>query len=59
VYWGPAAGNYTSSVTLNNAGLAAYVVESLAPGTYYFAVTALNALGVESAFSNPGTKTIQ
>ena len=59
VHWGPTAGNYTGSVTLNNAGLTAYVVESLAPGTYFFAVTALNSVGVESAFSNSGSKTIR
>jgi len=59
VYWGPAAGNYTSSVTLNNAGLASYVVGSLAPGTYYFAVSALNSLGAESVKSNVGSKTIR
>jgi hypothetical protein len=59
VYWGTSATSLTSSVTLNNAGLTAYVAESLAPGTYYFAVTAVNSLGVESARSNTGTKTIR
>jgi hypothetical protein len=59
VYWGTSAGNYSSSVTLNTAGLTSYVVESLAPGTYYFAVTALNSGGVESTFSNSATKTIR
>jgi hypothetical protein len=58
VYWGPAAGNYPSSVTLNNAGLSSYVVGSLAPGTYYFAVAAVNSVGAESAKSNVGSKTI-
>ena len=59
VYWGPAAGSYTSSVTLNNPGLTSYVVENLAPGTYYFVVSARNSSGVESAMSNSGSKTIQ
>lgn len=59
VYWGTTAGSYTNSVTLNNAGLSSYVVSSLAPGTYYFAVTALNSSGVESAKSNSGSKTIR
>lgn len=58
VYWGPAAGNYTSSVTLSNAGLTAYVVSSLAPGRYYFVVTALSSTGVESTFSNVASKLI-
>ena len=58
VRWGPAAGNYTSSVTLNNAGLTSYVVGNLVSGTYYFVVTALNSSGVESQFSNVASKTI-
>ncbi len=59
VYWGPSAGNYTSSVTLSNPGLTSYVVGNLVPGTYYFVVTARNSAGVESSFSNAGSKTIQ
>ena len=59
VYWGTSASSLSNSVTLNNAGLTSYVVSSLAPGTYYFAVSALNSSGVESAKSNSGTKTIR
>ena len=59
VYWGTAAGSYPNSVTLNNPGLTSYVVENLAPGTYYFVVSARNSSGVESAMSNSGSKTIQ
>jgi hypothetical protein len=58
VRWGTSAGNYTSSVTLNNPGLSSYVVGSLVSGTYYFVVTALNSAGVESQFSNMASKTI-
>jgi hypothetical protein len=58
VRWGPAAGTYTSSVTLSNPGLTAYVVGNLVPGTYYFVVTALNSAGAESQFSNVASKTI-
>jgi putative Ig domain-containing protein len=59
VYWGSAIGDYPNSVTLNNPGLASYVVEGLAPGTYYFVVTARSSAGSESPFSNVGSKTIQ
>ena len=59
VYWGPAVGNYTQSVSVNNPGLSTYVVESLVPGTYYFAVAAVNSLGGESAKSSVASKTIQ
>jgi hypothetical protein len=58
VYWGTAAGNYPNGVTLNNPGLTSYVVGNLAPGTYYFVVTALSSAGVESQFSNTASKTI-
>jgi hypothetical protein len=59
VYWGLAAADLASSVTLNNAGLTSYVVQNLAPGMYFFAVSALNSLGVESELSNTASKAIQ
>jgi hypothetical protein len=59
VYWGQTQGNYSNSVTVGNAGLSRYVVDQLTPATWYFTVTALNAAGIESAFSNVATKTIQ
>jgi hypothetical protein len=59
VHWGTAVGSYPSSVRLDNPGLASYVVDGLAPGTYYFAVTAINSAGTESRFSNAVSKTIQ
>ncbi len=58
VYWGTSQGAYPNSVTLNNPGLASYVVGNLVPGTYFFVVTSLNASGSESARSNPASKTI-
>ncbi len=59
IYWGPSSGNYPNSVSVMNPGLTSYVVGSLVPGTYFFVATAVNSLGAESAFSAPGTKTIQ
>ena len=58
VRWGPAPGNYTNTVTLNNPGLASYVVTNLVPGTHYFVVTAVNSAGVESQLSNVASKTL-
>jgi hypothetical protein len=58
VYWGPAADTYPNSVTLTNPGLTTYVVTDLVPGTYFFAATALNSSGAESAPSNPARQTI-
>lgn len=59
IHWGTTSGDYTSSVTIDNPGIATYVVENLGSGTYYFVATALNAQGVESAFANELTTTIQ
>lgn len=57
--WGTSPGNYTSSVTVNNPGIATYVVVNLAPGTYEFVATALNSAGAESQYSNKATRTVQ
>jgi hypothetical protein len=51
IYWGPTEGHYPYSVTLDNPGLTRYVVEELAPATWYFVATALSADG-ESPPSN-------
>jgi hypothetical protein len=59
VYWGTTQGSYPNSATINNPGITTYVVESLAPGTYYFAATAMNGAGAESGLSSAGSKTIQ
>ena len=52
IYWGTEPGAYVREVRIDNAGLTAYVVESLPPATYYFAATAFNSAGIESDFSN-------
>jgi hypothetical protein len=59
MYWGTSQGSYSNSVTLMNPGLTSYVVDNLAPGSYFFVATALNSVGTESAFSTAGSKTIQ
>ena len=58
IYWGTTPGNYTSSVTVDSAGLTSYVVDNLVPGTYEFVATSYNAAGVESAYSSPATKVL-
>jgi hypothetical protein len=40
-----------SVIELTNPGLSSYMVEGLEPATWYFAMTAVNEAGVESAFS--------
>jgi hypothetical protein len=59
VYYGTSAAALSQTVSLGNAGLTSYVVQNLSPGTYYFAVAAYNASGVESAQSSVVSKTIQ
>ncbi|RMH08925.1 MAG: hypothetical protein D6704_02125, partial [Nitrospirae bacterium] len=61
VYYGTQSQIYTVA---ENVGLTdtpnspTYLVTGLAPGTYYFAVTALDTSGNESTFSNEASKTI-
>ncbi len=59
LYWGPTAGDYPNSVTINNAGITTYVVDDLTPGTYVFVAIAFNNAGEESRFSAPATKVLQ
>ena len=58
IYWGTTPGVYPNSVTLNNPGLTSYVVDNLAPGTYEFVATSFNSSGMESAYSNAATRTV-
>lgn len=59
IYIGTISNNYEyMEVRLDNPGLTAYVVENLEPGTYYFAATAFNSSGVESAFSGEVVRTV-
>jgi hypothetical protein len=52
IYVGTNSNTYDyMEIRLDNPGLITYVVENLDPGTYYFAATAFNSSGVESAFS--------
>lgn len=52
VYWGRRPESFSNSVTIDNPSVDRYLVEGLAPGTYDFAATALNAAGLESRFSS-------
>ncbi len=58
VYWGRTQGSYTNSVTVNNPGLATYVIDQLTSGRWYFAVSAMAVGGAESAKSNEANKLI-
>ena len=46
-------------IEVRNPALTAYLVNGLSAGTWYFAVKAVNAGGIESALSNVASKTVQ
>ncbi len=57
VYYGAASGIYTNSTVVGN--VSTNSVSGLAPGAaYFFAITAYNAAGLESPFSNEITYTV-
>lgn len=58
IRYGTSAGALTQTIVINNASVTTYVVEDLAPATWYFAVTAVNSTGSESAYSNVANKAI-
>jgi hypothetical protein len=58
VYHGTSADALTEVTDVRDTGAGAYTFNQLASGTHYFAVTAYNRSGVESALSGVGSKTI-
>jgi hypothetical protein len=59
IYYGTSPHAYTQSVNVPNPGTATIThTVSLSPGTYYFAVTAIDAYGQESGYSTEVSKTI-
>lgn len=57
LYYGPAPGTYESVIDVGN--ITVFTVTDLTPGKYYFAVTAYDAYGNESGFSNEVSDTIE
>jgi hypothetical protein len=52
VRYGQRSGDYNTEINVTNVGLTTWIVEGLVPSTYFFVVTAYNASGIESAFSD-------
>lgn len=52
IHYGTMSQDYTQEVAIDNPSLSRYVVDSLPSGTYYFAITAYNSKGIESALSD-------
>ena len=59
IYWGIESMQYDQSLSIDNPGLSAYVLDGLPRfQTFYFVMTALNAEGIESEHSNEVSKTV-
>ena len=58
IRYGTSAASLTKTIDIDNASVTTYMVEDLAPATWYFAVTAVSSTGSESAYSNVANKKI-
>jgi hypothetical protein len=58
IHYGTNKDNLTQMIDLAGTSTNEYEVSGLAPGTYYFAISAYTSAGVESAESDVGYKTI-
>jgi hypothetical protein len=59
VFWGTAPRGYDFTATVEDPATLTYFIDGLAAGTWYFAVTAFDATGLESAYSAEVSKTIE
>jgi hypothetical protein len=51
IYYGPAPGNYTNSMSVNNGSATSAVISNVQGGTWYVAMTTIDSSGTESAQS--------
>jgi len=58
IYYGTSPSTMTQSVQITNPGLASYVIDNLAPATWYFSLVSYNSADVESTLSETVSKTI-
>ena len=58
IYYGTNQGALDTVIDVPGANTTEYEISNLTKGTYYFVVTAYNSLGIDSADSNEGSKTI-
>ena len=58
IRYGTSANALTNTIVIENASVTTYVVEDLAPATWFFAVTAVSSAGTESTYSNVANKAI-
>jgi hypothetical protein len=58
IHYGTAQGELTKVIDLAGTNVTTFEVSNLTPGTYYFAISAYTTMGVESAESDVGSKSI-
>ncbi len=58
IHYGTDPAALSKTITVSNATITTYLVEDLSPTTWYFAITSVNAAGVESDYSNMANKAI-
>ena len=58
IYFGTSEADLNDMVEVDSPGITSYVVQGLVAGTHYFAISAFNSSGVESAMKMVGSKTI-
>jgi len=58
IRYGTSAASMNQLITVGTTGITTYVVDNLAAGTYYFAISAYTAAGVQSSLSAIVSKTI-
>jgi len=59
LHYGTEEGRYSQVVQVNDPQQTRYTLRGLPPGTYCFAVSAVDRSGRESALSNPACKEIE
>ncbi len=63
ISWGPSAGNYPDTLTINSPQTTSYVLQNIVQNgetaTYTFAIQAVNSNGATSAYSTPVTATFK
>lgn len=58
IFYGNASRTYFTTIDVANPAATTYTITGLAPGTYYFAMTAKTSAGLESIQTNEVTKTL-
>ena len=58
IHYGTSSSALTKSIRIPNADATDYVIQGLAAGTWYFAVTAYTNIGLQSDYSSMVSKTI-